>query len=102
MFTIDNDECTWELFKSIPSLTQLGQIVFEETVFAFQPWHRAVEFWRYLHRFLLEILRIETLAGVKSTIYNQCDSLVVPLQSWLHFSARCSASAVTRRVPVAW
>ena len=53
------------------------------TTFAFQPWHSAVEFKRYLHRFMLEFSRIETLAGVKRTIYNQYDSLVRPLQTWL-------------------
>ncbi len=53
------------------------------TTFAFQPWHSAVEFKRYLHRFMLEFSRIETLAGVKRTIYNQYDSLVVPLVTWL-------------------
>jgi len=37
------------------------------TTFAFQPWHSAVEFKRYLHRFMLEFSRIETLAGVKRT-----------------------------------
>jgi hypothetical protein len=46
-------------------------------------WHSAVEFKRYLHRFMLEFSRIETLAGVKRTDYNQYDSLVVPLQRWL-------------------
>jgi oleate hydratase len=64
------------------------------TTFAFQPWHSAVEFKRYLLRFLLEFSRIETLAGVKRTIYNQYDSLVLPLQSWLsaqgvHFVTDC-------------
>ncbi len=53
------------------------------TTFAFQPWHSAVELKRYLHRFMLEFTRIETLAGVKRTIYNQFDSLVRPLVSWL-------------------
>ena len=53
------------------------------TTFAFQPWHSAIEFKRYLHRFMLEFSRIETLAGVKRTIYNQYDSLVLPLQTWL-------------------
>jgi oleate hydratase len=53
------------------------------TTFAFQPWHSAVEFRRYLHRFMLEFSRIETLAGVKRTIYNQYDSMVLPLQTWL-------------------
>lgn len=53
------------------------------TTFAFQPWHSAVEFKRYLLRFLVEFTRIETLAGVKRTVFNQYDSLVVPLQTWL-------------------
>ena len=156
MLTTDNYECTWDLYKSIPSLIQEGKTVFDETVefnekhksnamarlvdkrrakvpvasmgfsmqdriellklsqtdedtlgascitdwfspgffetefwymwsttFAFQPWHSAVELKRYLLRFLLEFSRIETLAGVKRTIYNQYDSLVLPLQTWL-------------------
>ena len=37
------------------------------TTFAFQPWHSAVEFRRYLHRFMLEFTRINTVAGVKRT-----------------------------------
>ncbi|WP_317205833.1 oleate hydratase [Janthinobacterium sp.] len=156
MLTTDNYECTWDLFKSIPSLSQPGHSVYQETIafnevniphsmarlvdqnrfkvdvssmgfsmqdrlellklteadeaalgsscitdwlspdffktefwfmwattFAFQPWHSAVEFKRYLHRFMMEFSRIETLAGVKRTIYNQYDSLVRPLIAWL-------------------
>jgi oleate hydratase len=156
MLTTDNYECTWNLFKSIPSLNNEGKTVFDETVefnekhkansmarlvdrrrakvpvtsmgfsmqdrlellkltnadedalgascitdwlspgfyetafwymwattFAFQPWHSAVEFKRYLRRFMLEFSRIETLSGVKRTIYNQYDSLVLPLLTWL-------------------
>ena len=156
MLTTDNYECTWGLFKTIPSLLRPGQTVYEETVefnqrhvshamarlvdsrrakvpvasmgfsmhdrlellklvnaeefslgrscitdhlspaffqtefwfmwattFAFQPWHSAVEFRRYLHRFMLEFSRIETLAGVKRTVLNQYDSLVLPLTHWL-------------------
>ena len=156
MLTTDNYECTWGLFKSIPSLVNPGKTVFDETVefnkqikahsqarlvdrdraiidvtsmgftmtdrmellklmtasepklgkdsitdwlspeffrtkfwymwattFAFQPWHSAVEFKRYLHRFIKEFSRIETLAGVKRTVYNQYDSLVRPLEAWL-------------------
>lgn len=144
MLTTDNYECTWGLFKSIPSLVNPGKTVFDETVafnqkikahsqarlvdrnraivdvtsmgfsmadrmellklmtaseaelgsdpisdwlspeffttrfwymwattFAFQPWHSAVEFKRYLHRFIKEFSRIETLAGVKRTVFNQ-------------------------------
>ena len=156
MLTTDNFECTWGLFKSIPSLVNPGKTVFDETVafnqefkshsqarlvdrnraivdvtsmgfsmtdrmelvklmmarepdlgtdpisdwfspefftttfwhmwattFAFQPWHSAVELRRYLHRFIKEFSRIETLAGVKRTVFNQFDSLVRPLQAWL-------------------
>src|ERR1017187_8449926 len=32
MLTTDNYECTWDLFKSIPSLDSEGQTVFDETV----------------------------------------------------------------------
>ena len=32
MLTTDNYECTWGLFKTIPSLTDKGRSVFEETV----------------------------------------------------------------------
>ena len=127
MVTTDNYECTWELYKSIPSLNSPHKTVFDETMefnelhksncmarlvdrrrgkvpvssmgfsmqdreellklsqagekdlatsritdwlspeffetefwfmwsttFAFQPWHSAIEFKRYLHRFMLE------------------------------------------------
>jgi len=156
MLTTDNYECTWDLFRTIPSLSNPDQNVYQETIafnernvphsmarlvdrnrfkvdvtsmgfsmadrlellklseadeaalgvscitdwlspaffestfwnmwattFAFQPWHSAVEFKRYLHRFMMEFSRIETLAGVKRTVYNQFDSLVRPLASWL-------------------
>jgi oleate hydratase len=53
------------------------------TTFAFQPWHSAVESRRYLHRFILEVSRIDGLAGVKRTVFNQYDSLVLPLLAWL-------------------
>ena len=172
MLTTDNYECTWGLFKSIPSLEHPGKSVFEETIefnekikapsqarlvdknrvildvtsmgfsmtdriellklalaseetlgtssitdwlspeffknnfwymwattFAFQPWHSAVEFKRYLHRFMKEFTRIETLAGVKRTIYNQYDSLVCPLVTWLevqnvNFQTDCTVTDI--------
>ena len=176
MLTTDNYECTWDLYRSIPSLGSPGQSVFDETVafneqhksncmarlvdrrrakvpvssmgfsmqnrkellelsladevelgtscitdwlspdffetafwymwcttFAFQPWHSAVEFKRYLHRFMLEFSRIETLAGVKRTIYNQYDSLVRPLQRWLayqdvNFIIDCEVTDLERKI----
>jgi oleate hydratase len=176
MLTTDNYECTWDLYKSIPSLGSPGKMVFDETIefneqhrsnsmarlvdsrrakvpvssmgfsmqnrkellelsltdenklgascitdwlspeffetefwfmwattFAFQPWHSAVEFKRYLHRFMLEFSRIETLGGVKRTIYNQYDSLVRPLQSWLaaqdvNFIIDCKVTDLERKI----
>ncbi len=176
MLTTDNYECTWDLYRSISSLSSPGKTVFDETVafneqhrsncmarlvdrrrakvpvssmgfsiqnrkellelslanedelgasritdwlspdffetefwymwvttFAFQPWHSAVEFKRYLHRFMLEFSRIETLAGVKRTIYNQYDSLVRPLQRWLadqdvNFIIDCKVTDLERKI----
>jgi len=141
MLTTDNYECTWDLFRSIPSLIHPGKTVFEETVefnqlhqshamarlvdrrrakvpvssmgfsmqdrlellkliragedalgssvntdhfspaffstefwyvwsttFAFQPWHSAVEFRRYMLRFVREFSRIETLESSAPSI----------------------------------
>lgn len=53
------------------------------TTFAFQPWHSAVEFKRYLHRFIHELPRINDLSGVRRTPYNQYDSILLPMTVWL-------------------
>ena len=53
------------------------------TTFAFQPWHSAVEFKRYLLRFAHMVPGFNRLEGIMRTVYNQYDSLVRPLQKWL-------------------
>ena len=53
------------------------------TMFAFQPWHSLTEFKRYVHRFIHEFHRINTLAGVDRTRYNQYDAVVRPIAAWL-------------------
>jgi len=53
------------------------------TTFAFQPWHSAVEFKRYLARFIHMIDGFDRLQGIMRTRYNQYDSLVRPLHKWL-------------------
>ena len=53
------------------------------TTFAFQPWHSAVEFKRYLVRFTHMVSGFNTLTGIMRTVYNQYDSLVRPLLKWL-------------------
>lgn len=50
------------------------------TTFAFQPWHSAAEFRRYLLRFMHEFVRIETLEGVARSELNQYDSVILPLE----------------------
>lgn len=40
MFTFDNYECTWALFRTIPSLSNADQSVYDETV-AFNEKHHA-------------------------------------------------------------
>ena len=53
------------------------------TTFAFQPWHSAVEFKRYLLRFTHMVDGFSRLHGIMRTVYNQYDSMVRPLQKWL-------------------
>lgn len=53
------------------------------TIFAFQPWHSAAEFRRYMRRFLHFVMPPEARTPVLSTRYNQRDSIVAPLQDWL-------------------
>lgn len=53
------------------------------TTFAFQPWHSAVEFKRYLARFTHMVSGFNKLSGIMRTVYNQYDSLVRPLQKWV-------------------
>jgi oleate hydratase len=53
------------------------------TTFAFQPWHSAVEFKRYLVRFAHMVSGFSRLEGIMRTVYNQYDSMVRPLQRWL-------------------
>jgi oleate hydratase len=53
------------------------------TTFAFQPWHSAIEFKRYLLRFAHIVAGFNRLQGVMRTVYEQYDSMVRPLSKWL-------------------
>ena len=53
------------------------------TTFAFQPWHSAIEFKRYLLRFAHMVGGFNRLLGIMRTTYNQYDSMVRPLLKWL-------------------
>jgi oleate hydratase len=53
------------------------------TTFAFQPWHSAVELKRYLARFAHMVDGFDRLQGIMRTVYNQYDSMVLPLAKFL-------------------
>jgi oleate hydratase len=53
------------------------------TLFAFQQWHSAIEFKRYLLRFIHHFATIDTERGVYRTHFNQYDSIAAPLAKWL-------------------
>lgn len=53
------------------------------SLFAFERWHSAIEFKRYLLRFIHHFSTIDTQEGIFRTRYNQYDSMAVPLVSWL-------------------
>ncbi|MFM0004701.1 MULTISPECIES: oleate hydratase [Paraburkholderia] len=53
------------------------------TTFAFQPWHSAAEFRRYLLRFAHMTPGFNQMHGIMRTVYNQYDSMVRPLRKWL-------------------
>lgn len=53
------------------------------TMFAFQPWHSVVELKRYLLRFIQLFPDFNEMGGVWRTPYNQYDSMILPLITWL-------------------
>lgn len=56
---------------------------FWASMFAFEPWHSVVEVKRYMERFMHLIGGMNKLQGILHTEYNQYDSLILPLITWL-------------------
>lgn len=54
-----------------------------QTMFAFEKWHSALEMKLYLQRFLHHIGGLPDLSALKFTKYNQYESLIQPLVSYL-------------------
>jgi oleate hydratase len=54
-----------------------------KTLFAFEPWHSAIEMRRYLLRFMHLFPDIATQSLIHHTRYNQYDSVVRPIIKWL-------------------
>lgn len=68
-----------------------------QTTFAFQKWSSLFEFKRYMNRMIFEFSRIQTLEGVTRTTYNQYDSVILPLKTYLEgngvdFSLKCTVT----------
>jgi oleate hydratase len=53
------------------------------TMFSFQPWHALIEMRRYLRRFIHLFPGFTRIAGILRTRFNQYDSLVAPIVTWL-------------------
>ncbi|WP_320129007.1 oleate hydratase [uncultured Sphaerochaeta sp.] len=73
---------TIEQFFS-PSFFETNFWYFWVTMFAFEPWHSVVEVKRYVERFMHLIGGMNCLKGILHTEYNQFDSLILPLLTWL-------------------
>ena len=54
-----------------------------QTMFAFEKWHSALEMKLYLQRFIHHIGGLPDLSALKFTKYNQYESLILPLVSYL-------------------
>lgn len=72
-----------EWFTSSPHFFTTNFWYMWQTTFAFQKWSSLFEFKRYMERMIFEFSRIETLEGVTRTPYNQYDSVILPLRTYL-------------------
>ena len=57
--------------------------IYWKTMFAFEPWHSAMEMRRYLMRFVHHIGGLADFSALKFTKYNQYESLVLPMVEYL-------------------
>ena len=57
--------------------------IYWKTMFAFEPWHSAMEMRRYLMRFVHHIGGLADFSALKFTKYNQYESLVLPIVHYL-------------------
>ena len=70
-------------FSNTPHFFETNFWYMWQTTFAFQKWSSLFEFKRYMERMIFEFSRIETLEGVTRTPYNQYESVILPLKSYL-------------------
>lgn len=72
-----------EWFEETPHFFETNFWYMWQTTFAFQKWSSLFEFKRYMERMIFEFSRIETLEGVTRTPYNQYESVILPLKTYL-------------------
>lgn len=72
-----------EWFRDTPHFFETNFWYMWQTTFAFQKWSSLFEFRRYMQRMIFEFSRIETLEGVTRTPYNQYESVILPLKTFL-------------------
>ena len=72
-----------EWFADTPHFFETNFWYMWQTTFAFQKWSSLFEFKRYMERMIFEFPRIETLEGVTRTPYNQYESVILPLKTFL-------------------
>ncbi|WP_176251337.1 oleate hydratase [Sulfitobacter sp. HGT1] len=77
-----------------PSFFESNFWLMWSTMFSFQPWHALTEMRRYLRRFIHLFPGFTRIAGILRTRYNQYDSLIVPIVTWLrHRGVRVATGA---------
>ena len=78
-----NDVSIEEWFKDSPHFFTTNFWHMWQTTFAFLEASSAMELRRYMNRMILEFSRINTLEGVTRTPYNQYESLILPMRTFL-------------------
>ncbi len=66
-----------------PAFFETNFWYFFRSMFAFENWHSVLEAKRYIVRFMHLISGMNQLVGILHTEYNQYDSFILPLITWL-------------------
>ncbi|MEL4504319.1 oleate hydratase [Luteococcus sp. H138] len=66
-----------------PSFFESNFWLYWRTMFAFEDWHSALEMKLYFQRFIHHIGGLPDFSALKFTKYNQYESLILPMVTWL-------------------
>ncbi|WP_300386674.1 oleate hydratase [Clostridium sp.] len=70
-------------FKNTPHFFTTNFWYMWQTTFSFQRWSSLFEFKRYIQRMILNMSELETLEWVMRTEFNQYESIILPLKTYL-------------------